>query len=323
MLIRHASDLTENDVTPKSAFVNRRQIIQAAGGIALAGAVPGVFAESQSVPSWLNQTVDQTVFRSVTTDEGITDRADATSYNNFYEFGTGKGDPARHSGDFNPYPWEITVDGECTKPGTFDLAPLISGASASEERIYRLRCVEAWSMVIPWIGVELGKLLQQFEPTSDARYVAFETIERPDEMRGQRSRFSFIDYPYVEGLRMDEAMHPLAFMAIGMYGEPLPNQNGAPIRLLLPWKYGFKSIKSVSRISFVREMPPTTWNLSAANEYGFYANVNPEVDHPRWSQASERRIGANGDVDRIETRMFNGYDEVAPLYAGMDLRKFF
>lgn len=323
MLIKHASDLTENDVTPKSAYLNRRHIIQAAGGLALAGTVPGVFAESQDVPSWLNQTVDQTVLRSVTTDEGITDRADATSYNNFYEFGTGKGDPAKYADDFNPYPWEITVDGECSNPGTFDLEPLISRASSSEERIYRLRCVEAWSMVIPWIGVELGKLLQQFEPTSDARYVAFETIERPEEMRGQRSLFSFIDYPYVEGLRMDEAMHPLAFMAIGMYGEPLPNQNGAPIRLLLPWKYGFKSIKSISRISFVRDMPPTTWNLSAENEYGFYANVNPEVDHPRWSQASERRIGPNGDVDRIETRMFNGYDDVAPLYAGMDLRKFF
>jgi sulfoxide reductase catalytic subunit YedY len=323
MLIKHASDLTENDVTPKSAYLNRRHIIQAAGGLALAGTMPGVFAESQDAPSWLNRTVDQTVLRSVTTDESITDRADATSYNNFYEFGTGKGDPAKYSDAFNPYPWEIIVDGECSNPGTFDLEPLISRASASEERIYRLRCVEAWSMVIPWIGVELGKLLQQFEPTGDARYVAFETVERPDEMRGQRSRFSFIDYPYVEGLRMDEAMHPLAFMAIGMYGEPLPNQNGAPIRLLLPWKYGFKSIKSIARISFVRDMPPTTWNLSAENEYGFYANVNPEVDHPRWSQASERRIGANGDVDRIETRMFNGYDEAASLYAGMDLRKFF
>ena len=323
MLIKQASDLTENDVTPQSAYLNRRHIIQAAGGLALAGAVPRVFAEDQSAPHWLDQKVDQTVFRSVTTDEGVTDRADATSYNNFYEFGTGKGDPAKYADNFNPYPWEITVDGECSNPGTFDLEAILSGSTATEERIYRLRCVEAWSMVIPWIGVELGKVLQQFEPTSDARYVAFETVHRPEEMRGQRSRFSFIDYPDVEGLRMDEAMQRLAFLAVGMYGEPLPNQNGAPIRLLLPWKYGFKSIKSISRISFVREMPPTTWNLSAENEYGFYANVNPEVDHPRWSQASERRIGANGDVERIPTRMFNGYDEVASLYEGMDLRTFF
>ncbi|WP_394171475.1 protein-methionine-sulfoxide reductase catalytic subunit MsrP [Saccharospirillum alexandrii] len=323
MLIKQASDLTENDVTPKSAYLNRRHIIQAAGGLALAGAVPRVFAEDQSAPHWLDQKVEQTVFRSVTTDEGVTDRADATSYNNFYEFGTGKGDPAKYADDFNPYPWEITVDGECANPGTFDLESLVANAAATEERIYRLRCVEAWSMVIPWIGIELGKVLQQFEPTSDARYVAFETVVRPDEMRGQRSRFSFIDYPYLEGLRMDEAMHPLAFLAVGMYGEPLPNQNGAPIRLLLPWKYGFKSIKSIARISFVREMPPITWNLAAENEYGFYANVNPEVDHPRWSQASERRIGANGDVERIPTRLFNGYDEVASLYEGMDLRKFF
>jgi len=322
MLIKHASDLTENDVTPLSSYLNRRHIIQAAGGIALAGMVPGAFGETRDTPTWLGRKVDQTVFRSITTDEGITERADATSYNNFYEFGNGKGDPAKYSGDFNPYPWEITVDGACNNPGTFDLESLLASQS-TEERIYRLRCVEAWSMVIPWIGVELGKLLQQFEPTSDARYVAFETIERPEEMRGQRSRFSFIDYPYVEGLRMDEAMHRLSFLAVGMYGEPLPNQNGAPIRLLMPWKYGFKSIKSISRISFVRDMPPTTWNLSASNEYGFYANVNPEVDHPRWSQASERRIGAAGKVDRIDTRLFNGYDEVAPLYADMDLRKFF
>lgn len=323
MLIKQASDLTENDVTPKAAYLNRRQIIQAAGGLALAGTAPGVFAEDQSAPHWLDRTVDQTVFRSVTTDEGITDRADATSYNNFYEFGTGKGDPAKYADEFNPYPWEIAVEGECAKPGTFDLESILTGSAATEERIYRLRCVEAWSMVIPWIGIELGKVLQQFEPTSDARYVAFETVYRPEEMRGQRSRFSFIDYPYVEGLRMDEAMHRLAFLAVGMYGEPLPNQNGAPIRLLLPWKYGFKSIKSIARIRFVREMPANTWNLSAENEYGFYANVNPEVDHPRWSQASERRIGPNGDVERIPTRMFNGYDEVASLYEGMDLRKFF
>lgn len=322
MFIKHRSELTDSDITPPSAYLNRRQIIQAAGGLALSSFIPGAFATPPEAPHWLSSKVSNTTYRSVGTDEGLTEFADAAQYNNFYEFGSGKEDPHQQADNFNPYPWEIEVGGECAKPGTLDLETLFSG-TRTEERIYRLRCVEAWSMVIPWIGVELGALLKQFEPTSDARYVAFQTVMRPEEMVGQRSRFSFIDYPYVEGLRIDEAMHPLAFMAIGMYGQALPNQNGAPVRLLLPWKYGFKSIKSIVKVEFTREQPPATWNVSAPKEYGFYSNVNPNVDHPRWSQATERRIGPNGEVDRIETRLFNGYDEVASLYQGMDLRKFF
>ncbi len=321
-MIKRPTDLTENDVTPQSSYLNRRQIMQAAGGLALTTLIPGAFAAPPSAPHWLSRKVENTLYRSVTTDEGVTDRADATSYNNFYEFGTGKEDPSKHAADFNPYPWQIEVGGLCDKPGTIDLEDLINHRQ-TEERIYRLRCVEAWSMVIPWVGVELGKVLADFQPRSDAKYVAFNTIMRPEELRGQRSRFSFIDYPYVEGLRIDEAMHRLAFLAVGMYGEPLPNQNGAPIRLVMPWKYGFKSIKSIVKIEFVNKEPPTTWNLANPKEYGFYSNVNPSVDHPRWSQASERRIGPNGDIDRIPTAMFNGYTEVASLYQGMDLRKFF
>lgn len=322
MFIKRPTDLTENDVTSQSAYLNRRQIMQGVGGLALASLVPGAFATPPEAPGWLARKVSNTVYRSVSTDEGLTEFADATQYNNFYELGSGKEDPYQQADKFNPYPWQIEVGGECNNPGTLDLEALFNNRG-TEERIYRLRCVEAWSMVIPWIGVELGTLLKQFEPNSNARYVAFQTVMRPQEMVGQRSRFSFIDYPYVEGLRMDEAMHRLAFMAIGMYGRPLPNQNGAPVRLLLPWKYGFKSIKSIVKIEFVREQPPATWNKSAPREYGFYSNVNPNVDHPRWSQASERRIGPSGDIDRIETRMFNGYDEVASLYKDMDLRKFF
>ncbi|GGX54273.1 protein-methionine-sulfoxide reductase catalytic subunit MsrP [Saccharospirillum salsuginis] len=322
MLIKRPTDLTENDVTPRQSYLNRRQIMQAAGGLALAGLVPGAFATPPAAPHWLAQKVENTLFRSVSTEDGLTEKADVTSYNNFYEFGTGKDDPAKYADEFNPYPWQIEVGGLCDKPGTLDLESLVS-ARQTEERIYRLRCVEAWSMVIPWVGIELGTLLKQFEPRSSAKYVAFQTLFRPEEMRGQKSRFSFIDYPYVEGLRMDEAMHRLSFLAIGMYGEPLPNQNGAPIRLVVPWKYGFKSIKSIVKIEFVEEEPPTTWNLASAREYGFYSNVNPNVDHPRWSQANERRIGPNGNIERIPTAMFNGYTEVASLYEGMDLRKFF
>lgn len=322
MIIRNRTELTENDITPQSAYLNRRQLMQAAGGLALTGLAPAALATPPAAPPWLSTKVANTAYRSITADDDLTDQRDATSYNNFYEFGTGKSDPANHADEFNPYPWEIEVGGLCDNPGTLDLETLLNG-KRTEERIYRLRCVEAWSMVIPWIGIELASLLKPFQPKSTARYVAFQTVQRPDELRGQRSLFSFIDYPYVEGLRLDEAMHPLAFLAIGMYGEPLPNQNGAPIRLLLPWKYGFKSIKSISKIEFVEQMPPTTWNLANANEYGFYANVNPQVDHPRWSQATERRIGPNGDIHRIATQPFNGYDDVASLYQGMDLRTYF
>ncbi|MCH8533160.1 MAG: protein-methionine-sulfoxide reductase catalytic subunit MsrP [Saccharospirillum sp.] len=322
MIIRQRPELNENDVTPKASYLNRRQLIQAAAGVSLVGMAPAISAQAENVPGWLSEQIRTASSGLEDTSQGITDWDDATQYNNFYEFGTGKSDPARNSGGFNPHPWEIEVDGLCANPGTLSLEDMLNSRQL-EERIYRLRCVEAWSMVIPWTGIELAKLLQQFEPTSDAKYVAFQTVYRPSEMRGQRSFFSFIDYPYVEGLRMDEAMHPLSFMAVGMYGEALPNQNGAPIRLVTPWKYGFKWIKSIDKITFTDEEPPTTWNLSAPREYGFYANVNPEVHHPRWSQATERRIGPNGNIERIPTEMFNGYDEVASLYQGMDLSRFF
>jgi len=244
-----------------------------------------------------------------------------TSYNNFYEFGTDKGDPARLGGRFRSKPWSVTVAGEAEVQGTFTLEDLLR-PHPLEERIYRLRCVEAWSMVIPWVGFPLGDLLKRFRPTSRARFVAFTTVMRPSEMPGQR--FPVLDWPYVEGLRIDEAMHPLTFLAVGLYGEALPNQNGAPLRLVVPWKYGFKSIKSIVEIRFTEKQPPTSWNRSAPHEYGFYANVNPEVDHPRWSQARERRIGAGLFNPRVPTLPFNGYaDQVAGLYRGLDLRKNF
>jgi sulfoxide reductase catalytic subunit YedY len=314
---------TENNTTPQSAFLNRRQIIQGAGALALTtvGASYTMAAQS-TAPTWLDKKIASTVYRSYNAGEPITDPQDAKQYNNFYEFGTGKGDPAKYADEFNPYPWQIEVGGECDNPGVISLEDLISSQSL-EERIYRMRCVEAWSMVLPWTGIELGKVLRQFQPNSRAKYVAFETIVRKDEMRGQKDPFSFIEWPYVEGLRLDEAMHPLAFLAVGMYGEALPVQNGAPIRLVVPWKYGFKSIKSIVRIRFVEEQPPTTWNLSNAKEYGFYSNVNPGRSHPRWSQATERRIGANGKIERIPSQLFNGYPEVASLYDKMDLGLFF
>ncbi len=244
---------------------------------------------------------------------------DITTYNNFYEFGTDKSDPAEHSGRFRPQPWSVAIAGEAEVTGTFTLEDILK-PHALEERVYRLRCVEAWSMVIPWVGFPLGDLIKRLRPTSKAKYVAFKTVERPSEMPGQR--FGVLDWPYVEGLRMDEAMHPLALLAVGLYGQVLPNQNGAPLRLVVPWKYGFKSIKSIVEIRFTERMPPTTWNRSAPQEYGFYANVNPKVDHPRWSQAEERRIGAGLFTPKQPTLPFNGYAaEVASLYAGLDLRK--
>ncbi|MFL5422418.1 MAG: protein-methionine-sulfoxide reductase catalytic subunit MsrP, partial [Myxococcales bacterium] len=239
-----------------------------------------------------------------------------TSYNNYYEFGTGKEDPAENSAGFKPMPWTVKVDGLCKKPGQYAFDDLIKQFKV-EDRVYRLRCVEAWSMVIPWQGIPLATMLNRFEPQPGAKFVAFTTVFRPAEMPGQRT--NVLDWPYVEGLRIDEAMHPLTLMATGLYGKPLPNQNGAPLRLVVPWKYGFKGIKSIVRIYFVDRQPPTTWNISNSDEYGFYANVNPEVDHPRWTQSNERRIG---EFRRRPTLMFNGYaDQVAKLYAGMDLRK--
>ncbi|PZR28710.1 MAG: protein-methionine-sulfoxide reductase catalytic subunit MsrP, partial [Ectopseudomonas oleovorans] len=280
--------------------------------------------EPAKAPGWFEEKLAATRWQAITAEgESITPFKDATHYNNFYEFGTGKGDPAANAGKLQAEPWTVMVDGEVGKPGRYAIEDLVK-PHAFEERIYRLRCVEAWSMVIPWLGFPLAELLKQVEPTSSARYVRFETLVDRERMPGQRSGFSLIDWPYVEGLRLDEAMHPLAFMAIGMYGRVLPNQNGAPLRLVVPWKYGFKSIKSIVRISLVNEAPKTTWERIVPNEYGFYANVNPQVDHPRWSQATERRLPSRlFSPNVIDTRMFNGYEEVADLYAGMDLSRYY
>jgi sulfoxide reductase catalytic subunit YedY len=258
------------------------------------------------------------------TDEKMAGFSDASSHNNFYEFGTDKSDPARYADSLTVDPWSIEIEGEVAKPGKYPLEDIMKLMDL-EERIYRLRCVEAWSMVIPWVGFGLGDMLKMFEPSSKAKYVEFTTVYRPDEMRGQRSRFSTIEWPYREGLRMDEAMNPLAFMSVGMYGKTLPNQNGAPIRLVVPWKYGFKSIKSIVKIRFTERQPRTSWEGIAPSEYGFYANVNPDVDHPRWSQGYERRLPSSLlSPGRIKTQMFNGYgDQVAHLYKDMNLRRYY
>ncbi|MDB5666541.1 protein-methionine-sulfoxide reductase catalytic subunit MsrP [Cypionkella sp.] len=291
-------EFSRADVTPQHLFLNRRALI--AGAAALSIASPAL---AQSSP--------------YSTDEAPNSFEDITTYNNYYEFGYDKDDPAAYAGKLTTDPWSVTVDGLVDNPGTYALADLIAGQPI-EERIYRFRCVEAWSMIVPWQGFQLSGLLQKLGVKPEAKYVAFETVVRPDEMPGISG--GMIDWPYREGLRLDEAMHPLTTMATGLYGKPMPNQNGAPIRLIVPWKYGFKSVKSIVRISLVAEQPVTTWNTLAANEYGFYANVNPEVDHPRWSQASERRIGGGLFAGRIDTVKFNGYgDQVASLYAGQDL----
>ncbi|MFN3991274.1 MAG: protein-methionine-sulfoxide reductase catalytic subunit MsrP [Tabrizicola flagellatus] len=294
--------LTWSDVTPKSRWLNRRQLMAGAAALAASPAL----ARIKAAPS------------RYSTDAEPTALEDITSYNNFYEFGTGKGDPARYAGGLTVDPWSIVIDGLVDRPGTYDLADVVKGQPL-EERIYRFRCVEAWSMVVPWIGFELAGLLNRVGVQPGAQFVAFETLVRPEEMPGQAS--PFIQWPYREGLRLDEAMHPLTILATGLYGEEMPKQNGAPIRLVVPWKYGFKSIKSIVRISLTAEMPPTTWNMLQPQEYGFYSNVNPNVSHPRWSQASERVIGSGLFGGRQDTLMFNGYEaEVAGLYAGMDLK---
>ncbi|MDP2086851.1 MAG: protein-methionine-sulfoxide reductase catalytic subunit MsrP [Gemmobacter sp.] len=299
----HPTDPQWSDVTPRAMFVNRRALMLGAGAFALAGPA------TAATPSRFSVT------------EPPTERSAITSYNNFYEFGFAKEDPARHAGKMKTDPWAVQIDGLVDRPGSYDLADVMKNQPL-EERIYRLRCVEAWSMIVPWIGFELAGLLNRVGVQPSAKYVAFETLVDPETMPGVRGRN--LAYPYVEGLRLDEAMNPLTILATGLYGDPLPNQNGAPIRLVVPWKYGFKSIKSIVRISLVADEPPTTWSAAQPSEYGFYANVNPQVDHPRWSQASERRVGDGLFAKRRETLMFNGYaDEVAGLYAGMDLAKFY
>ena len=298
MAYRWTNDLTVADVTPKKVFFNRRQFFAGAAGVGAIGfAATQAAAAEDLVPNSLE---------------------DITTYNNFYEFGTGKNDPAKNAGDMITSPWSIKVDGLVDNPGEYSVDELLAGLNI-EERIYRFRCVEAWSMIVPWNGVELADILNKAGVQAAGKYVAFETVVQPETMVGVRR--GVLDFPYVEGLRLDEAMHPLTMLATGIYGEPLANQSGAPIRLVVPWKYGFKSIKSIVRITVTDQQPPTTWSKINAREYGFYSNVNPTVDHPRWSQGSERVIGGGLFASRQDTRMFNGYDEVASLYAGMDLKE--
>ncbi len=317
MLIKRPDPIKSSDITPETVYLNRRKLLKAAGISGAGLALGSTAAHSQEGYAPLGKLKPS----PFSTDAEPNSFDDIASYNNFYEFGLDKSDPAAYSDKFKPKPWSVTVDGEAEVTGTFTYEDII-GPHALEERIYRLRCVEAWSMVVPWVGFPLGDLLKRFKPTSKAKYVSFETVYRPDEMPGQRRRL--LDWPYREGLRIDEAMHPLSIMAVGLYGVELPNQNGAPLRLVVPWKYGFKSIKSIVRISFTEKEPYTTWNAAAPNEYGFYANVNPQVDHPRWSQARERPIGGGFFATKVPTLMFNGYaDEVAGLYSGMDLTRYF
>jgi methionine sulfoxide reductase catalytic subunit len=317
MLIRTRHEIPTREITDERLYLNRRAFMRSS--VATVAALAGVAcAEDDLLAQDPSLAVIPDVVKSPlsTTGEDLTSFDAISSYNNFFEFGTDKSDPKRHSGRFTPRPWSVRIDGHVNKPGDYQLEDLLKWFPL-EERVYRLRCVEAWSMVIPWVGFGLGDLLARVEPTSKARYVAFTTVERPAEMPGLK--YPSIPWPYREGLRLDEAQHRLTMLAVGLYGRVLPNQNGAPIRLVVPWKYGFKSIKSIVRIELTEQQPPTAWNMLQPREYGFYSNVNPEVDHPRWSQARERRIG---ELLRRRTLMFNGYaDDVASLYAGMDLRK--
>lgn len=305
MLIRRPPDIPAREITDEHFFWSRRRFVgavgQGIGALAFAAATPGIAACA-------------TDEKLVQGDDKLTPYEDVTGYNNFYEFGTGKGDPKANAGRLRTRPWTVAVEGEIAKPATYTLDDLIRPFPAVE-RVYRHRCVEGWSMVVPWLGFPLRDLVRRLEPTSKARFVEFTTLHDPAQMPGQRG--GILDWPYVEALRLDEALHPLTLMVTGVYGKPIPNQNGAPLRLVVPWKYGFKGGKSIVRIRFTERQPATTWNITAPEEYGFYANVNPEVDHPRWSQARERRIG---ELFRRKTLPFNGYAEVASLYAGMDLR---
>ena len=315
MIIRRPPDIPSSEITPEGVYFNRRKFIQAtaagAAGLALGPSALGAEErQEQEIPARFQNMRSEL-------DERLNSYEDITTYNNFYEFGTDKPDPARNSGDFEPRPWTLEISGHCNKPGTYGLEDFLA-PQRMEDRVYRLRCVEAWSMVIPWRGFPLADLIRRAEPTGDAKFVELRTVVRPSQMPGQQTRV--LDWPYVEGLRMDEAMHPLTLLVTGVYGLDLPNQNGAPLRLVIPWKYGFKGVKSIVSIAFVEEMPLNTWQAQNSYEYGFYANVNPEVDHPRWSQARERRLP--GLFRNRETLMFNGYgDQVAHLYAGMDLRR--
>lgn len=300
---RWRSDLKPSEVTDEQVFVNRRRLLAGLAGIGLAGGLASASSAAQRAEELVPNEWE-----------------DITNYNNYYEFGTGKSDPAKYAGALSTTPWSVEINGLVDRPAVYHLEDILQKMTI-EERIYRFRCVEAWSMVVPWNGFELADLLNMAGVQSQAKYVAFQTLYRPEEMRGQN--YPVLDWPYVEGLRLDEAMHPLTLMANGIYGKQIPNQNGAPLRLVVPWKYGFKSIKSIVKITLTDTMPPTSWSLANAREYGFYSNVNPQVDHPRWSQATERRIGGGLFAKRQPTLMFNGYQEdVAELYKDMDLTKF-
>lgn len=323
MLVKRAPDLTYRDVTPKGLYMGRRNfllgLLATSGVVAAYKRLPRVFAGAPtgSVPQKLNNLVKW----PGSTTEPVTPEKDVTHYNNFYEFGTGKGDPAQNAVNFVTSPWSVSVEGEVQKPRKFTMDEIMKLAPL-EERVYRHRCVEGWSIVVPWIGYSFRTIANLVEPKSSAKFVAFQSYYDPRQMPWGSG--AGIELPYVEGLRLDEAMHPLTLLCVGMYGETLPNQDGAPVRMVIPWKYGFKSIKSLVKIRFVKDQPPTTWNLENAHEYGFYSNVNPNVDHPRWSQKTEHRLGGGFFARPIPTQMFNGYgDQVASMYTGMDLRKYF
>jgi len=319
MLIKKQPDIKESEVTPESVYINRRQILRA-GAVGAVGAIAGGLwlKDGFGQPAMTQAQLSGVVPSPLSTDAEPNTWEQITTYNNFYEFGTGKGDPVRYAHEMTIEPWTVKVDGLVGKSGDYSVDDLIK-PNQLEERVYRFRCVEAWSAVIPWVGVPLKDVIERLEPQPGAKYVAFQTLHRPSEMRGQRGRA--LQWPYVEGLRMDEALHPLTLLAVGVYGRELPNQNGAPIRLVVPWKYGYKSIKSIVRISLVENEPPTSWNISIPHEYGFYSNVNPNVTHPRWSQEFERPLG--GYFKNKPTQIFNGYaDQVASLYEGMDLRRY-
>jgi sulfoxide reductase catalytic subunit YedY len=318
LLIKRAPDIRPSEITSYDNYVNRRDFMRA--GVAAGTALLAPNALAAIIPAGERAPLADVGMSPFSTDEAPNSYDDITTYNNYYEFGTGKDDPVVQARNFEPRPWTITVEGHAEKTGTFDFDDFVRPFDL-EERIYRMRCVEAWSMVIPWVGISLASVVKWLQPTSKAKYVAFETLHDPQRMPGQRNRWS-LDWPYREGLTIAEATNPLTILAVGLYGEVLPNQNGAPIRLVVPWKYGFKGIKGIVRIRFTEKQPECSWNMSQPREYGFYANVNPNVDHPRWSQARERRIGAGVFASKQPTLMFNGYGEqVAHLYKGLDLKR--
>ncbi len=318
MIIKQMADIRPSEITDQQIYRERRRFIRNASGFLVAGMASAVLHPRSAQAGHGGQSIEGVKSSSFSTKEKLTPYKDVTSYNNFYEFGTDKKSPALQAGSLKPRPWTVVVEGAVSRPGNYFLEDILKGRSL-EERIYRMRCVEGWSMVIPWVGFPLGDFIKRLEPAANARYVEFQTLFDPVQMPGQKR--DVLEWPYVEGLRMDEAMHPLTLLAVGLYGEVLPNQSGAPLRLVVPWKYGFKGIKSIVKMRFLEQQPRGSWTRSAPHEYGFYANVNPQASHPRWSQRRERRIG---EFRKRKTLMFNGYaEQVAHLYQGMDLKNFF